>query len=155
MIRIKTKGQYNRKPITPKGKWAKEMTWYNEQPEPKASKSLFRNRLNCGYRKEEAILIWDEWLKVKREKKIYYPQVQKTYTPKPKVVKPVDERDFKIEVTLSKEEARVFRKEYLWMIEQVIDDLTYTEEKTEVAGLNKKLTQLQNELMCFNLYNPQ
>jgi len=155
LIRTKIKGQYNRKPVTPKGKWAKEMMWYNEHPEPKASKCLFRNRLNCGYRKEEAILIGDEWLKVKREKRIYYPQVQKTYTPKPKVVKPVDERDFKIEITLSKEEARVFRKEYMKMIEQLEWELTYTEEKTEVVGLNKRIAQLQKELMIFNCYNPR
>lgn len=33
------------------------MTWYNEQSEPKAVRNLFRNRLNSGYKKEEAILI--------------------------------------------------------------------------------------------------
>ena len=131
------------------------MIWYNEHPEPKASKSLFRNRLNCGYWKEEAILTGDEWLKVKREKKIYYPQVQKTYIPKPKVVKPVDERDFKIEITLSKEEARVFRKEYMKMIEQLERELTCAEEKTEVAGLNNKIIQLQSELVVFNSFNPR
>lgn len=131
------------------------MMWYNEQPEPKASKCLFRNRLNCGYRKEEAILIRDEWLKVKREKKTCCPQVRKTYTPKPKVVKPIDEGDFKIEITLPKEEARVFRKEYMKMIEQLERELTYAEEKTEIVGLNKKLAQLRTELMCFNCYNKE
>lgn len=154
-IKAKLKYQYHRRERTPKGKWATEMIRYSQQPEPKASKTLFRNRLNGGYPKEEAILIGDEWLKAKREKKIYYPQVQKTYIPKPKVVKPVDERDFKIEITLPKEEARVFRKEYMKMIEQLEWELTYTEEKTEVAWLNDKLTQLQKELMIFNCYNPK
>lgn len=154
-IKVKIKRQYNKKIAVPKWKWAKEMIWYNEHPEPKASKCLFRNRLNCGYWKEEAILIWDEWLKIKREKKKHCPQVQKTYTPKPKVVKPVDERDFKIEITLPKEEARVFREEYMRMVEQLEWELSYTEEKTEVVGLNKKIAQLQKELMIFNCYNKE
>jgi hypothetical protein len=41
------------------------------------------------------------------------------------------------------------------MIEQLEWELTYTEEKTEVAWLNDKLTQLQKELMIFNCYNPK
>lgn len=71
------------------------------------------------------------------------------------MVKPVDEGDFKIEITLPKEEARVFRKEYMKMIEQLEWELTYTEEKTEVVGLNKRIAQLQKELMIFNCYNPR
>jgi hypothetical protein len=49
----------------------------------------------------------------------------------------------------------VFRKEYVRMIEQLEWELTYTEEKTEVTWLNKKLAQLQEELMYFNCYNKE
>jgi hypothetical protein len=45
----------------------------------------------------------------------------------------VNENNFKINVTLSKEEAKVFRKEYIKMIEDIEWELTYTDEKTEVA----------------------
>lgn len=139
----------------PRWKWAKELAWYETQLEPRASKCLFRNRLNGGYPKEEAILTGEEWLSVKREKKIYYPQVQKTYVPKPKVVKPVDERDYKIEITYSKEVAQIFRKEYNKMIEQLEWELTYTEGKTQIVELNSKLEQLKKERNIFNSYNPR
>lgn len=131
------------------------MTRYNEQPEPKASKNLFRNRLNSNYIKEEAILIGDKRTEAKKRKVPKQRPAPKSYTHIKTIPKPVDERDFKIEITLPKEEARVFRKEYMKMIEQLEWELTYTEEKTEVAGLNKKITQLKAELMCFNCYNPK
>ena len=154
-IRVKAKNQYHRRDNTPKGKRAKEMIRYSQQPEPRASKTLFRNRLNGGYPKEKAILIWNEWLQTRKERQIAHPIVAKPYTPKPKVIAQVDENNFKINVTLSKEEANVFRKEYIKMIEDIEWELTYTDEKTEVAGLNKKLAQLQEELQTFNLYNPK
>jgi hypothetical protein len=39
------------------------------------------------------------------------------------------------------------------MIEDIEWELTYTDEKTEVAWLNEKLKRLQNELQIFNSYN--
>lgn len=154
-IKAKLKYQYHRRERTPKGKWATEMIRYSQQPEPKASKTLFRNRLNGGYPKEEAALIGDEWAKAKEKRKPKQYQPPKPYVPVKTAPKVVDENDFKINITLSKEEARVFRKEYVRMIEQLEWELTYTEEKTEVAWLNDKLTQLQKELMIFNCYNPK
>lgn len=151
--RIQKAKWYKRRECAPKGKRATEMTWYNEQPEPKASKSLFRNRLNNWYSKEEAILIGDKWMGIRAEKKPKKAQLPKTYIPKKTIQKEPDESNFKIEITLSKEEARVFRKEYVGMIEQIERELTYTEEKTEVAWLNEKLKRLQNELQIFNSYN--
>lgn len=97
----------------------------------------------------------DKWLGVKREKKIYHPDPSKAYVPKPKVVKSIDENDFKIEITYPKEVAQVFRKEYVKMIQQLEWELTYTEEKIQVGELNSKLEQLQKELQTFNLYNPR
>ena len=152
-IKVKTKN-YNHRALRPsKWKWANEMNWYKEQPEPKASKTLFRNRLNGWYPKDKAILVWDEWLEVKKERQMAHPIISKPYIPQPKKERPVDENDFKINVTLSKEEAKIFRKEYVRMMEEIEWELTYTDEKTEVAGLNNKLAQLQKELSIFNSYN--
>lgn len=128
------------------------MTRYNEQPEPKASKTLFRNRLNCNYPKEEAILMGEKWDAVKRGQ-TKQPQPAKPYVPKKIVPKPVDGSDFKIEITYPSEVAKVFRREYVRMIEQIEWDLTYTDEKTQVCELNQKLERLHKELEIFNSYN--
>ena len=129
------------------------MTWYNQQPEPKAARTLFRNRLNGGYPKEEAILMWDAWLTVKEKKKPKWVQPVKVYVPKKITPPKMDENDFKIEITYPKEVARVFRKEYIRMIEEIEWELTYTDEKTEVFTMNKKLERLKWELEIFNCYN--
>ena len=153
-IKPKIKPRLDRRHV-PKWKRAKELEWYNNQPEPKVSRCIFRNRLNSNYSKEDAILMGDEWLGVKREKKIYHPDPSKVYVPKPMGLKPINENDFKIEITYPKEVAQVFRREYSRMIEQLERDLTYTDEKTQVAELNKKLEQLEKERDVFNLYNPR
>lgn len=94
-------------------------------------------------------------MSVREKKKTKKVQEYKPYVP-PKIVKKVpDENDFLIKITLPKEEARVFRKEYQRMIEELEWELTYTSEKTEVAEMNNKIVQLQKELMCFNLFNPK
>lgn len=143
---------YKRRDSAPKGKRANEMIRYNEQPEPRASKSLFRNRLNSWYPKEKAILIWDEWVRAKDERKITHPQVAKPYIPKPAPRQP-DEWDFLIKITYPKEVARAFRKEYVNMIEQLEWEMTYTSEKTEIVELNEKLERVKRELIIFNYYN--
>ena len=152
-IRVKDKNHYIRRDYKPKGKRAMEMTWYNKQPEPKASKTLFRNRLNGGYAKEEAILIGDAWFSVRKWRKEISPQQYKPYVPIKKEIKKVDERDFKIEITYPKEVAKIFRKEYQKMIDDIEWELTYTEEKTQIAEMNEKLIRLQWELEIFNSYN--
>lgn len=153
-IKVKIKNQYRRRDCTPKGKRANEVVWYNEQPEPKAAKTLFRNRLNWGYPKEKAILIGEEWLATRKERAIAHPLVSKPYIPKPIEKKNVNEGDFKIEITYPKEVARVFRKEYVKMIEDIEWELTYTDEKTQIAELNNKLVQLEKEKDIFNSFNP-
>lgn len=129
------------------------MTWYNQQPEPKAAKTLFRNRLNGGYPKEEAILMWEKWVIAKWKKEHKQSQTNKGYVSKKVVPPKQDESDFKIEITYPKEVARVFRKEYINMIEQIERELTYTSEKTEISWLNNKLDRLKIELEIFNSYN--
>ena len=146
---------YVRKNTAPTGKRVKEMTRYNDQPEPRISKQSFRNRLDLGYSKEDAILVWEWREKVRGNKKAKQKPIQqpKAYVPKKNIPKAPDERDFRIDITLSKEEARVFRKEYVNMIEQTEWELTYTEEKTQVSELNERLTRLKWELEIFNSYN--
>ena len=94
-------------------------------------------------------------MKVKESKKPKQQQQPKGYVPKKTIPQPVDENNFLIKVTYPKEVARIFRKEYVKMIEQIEWELTYTDEKTQIAEMNKKLDQLQKELMCFNSYNPK
>lgn len=154
-IKLKIHNQNRKLNYVPKGKRAKEITWYETQPEPKASKTLFRNRLNLNYPKEQAILMWDAWLSVRRGRNIYHPGQVKTYVPQKKEIKKENPSDFMIEVTYPSEIARIFRQEYENMIEKIEEDLIYTSEKTEIVELNKRLEQLQKELVCFNLYNPK
>lgn len=94
-------------------------------------------------------------MSVREKKKTKKIQEYKPYVP-PKIVKKApDENDFLIKITLPKEEARVFRKEYQRMIEELEWELTYTSEKTEVAEMNSKLERLKNELNVFDSYNPK
>ena len=151
----KQRKQYHREERTPKGKRAEQMTRYSEQPEPKASKTLFRNRLNSGYPKEEAILMWDKWISAKEKKKKEHPQYNKTYIPKWTAQKEPDEETFKIDITYPKDVARVFRKEYQRIIDELERKLTMIDEKTLVKEANDKLEFVKAELEAFNLLNPQ
>lgn len=153
-IKIKQK-EYHRRNTAPKGKWAKEFTWYLTQPEPKATKSSFRNRLNLGYAKEKAILMWDERQKAREEKWDARFSPPKAYVPPKKEVLQINEDDFMIKITLSKEEAKVIREEYEKMISEIEDELIFVVEKTEISELNRRLESLYKELQTFNLYNPE
>ena len=101
------------------------------------------------------MLTGELWQQAKERKKANAPViVRKVYTPQYiKAEKKPDPNNFKIEITLSKEEAEVFRREYIKMIEDIERELTYTEEKTQVAALNTKLNSLYEELKIFNSYN--
>lgn len=153
--KIKKKIGYTRRNTAPKWRRAIEMTWYNEQPEPKASKSLFRNRLSLWYSKEEAILMGDAWFSARSKRVVKKIQQPKAYVPKRTISKEPSEDDFLIKVTYPSEVAKVFRKEYQKMIEEIEWELTYTEEKTQIAELNSKLERLQKEREVFNQFNPR
>lgn len=94
-------------------------------------------------------------MKARAKKKPKVAQPPKAYVPQKIVQKTPDENDFLIKVTLSKEEARVFRKEYQKMIEELEWELTYTSEKTEVKEMNARLERLLKELAVFDSYNPK
>ncbi len=156
-IKVKIKRQYNKKIAVPKWKWAKEMVWYLEQPEPKATKSLFRNRLYCGYAKEDAILIWEEWMEIRKDRQDKNPTLrQRQYIPKKtKVVEGCnwDPDVYRIDITYPKEVAKVFRKEYQKLISDTEDALMDTEDALLKLELTTKLEQLQAEVTLFNNYN--
>ena len=135
--------------------YAKELEWWRNQPTPKANRQVFYGRIRLWYSKEEAMLTGDKWKEAMAKKergdttKKYIP----TYS---RLTEKKEEEKFNwIEITYSKEEAKFFRKEYMRMIEQLEWELTYTEEKTEVVGLNKRIAQLRAELMCFNCHNKE
>lgn len=134
-----------------------EMLRYDAQPQPKAGDSLFRNRLRTGYSKEEAILIWDAWFEVRKEKRETNPNFRpRTYVPKKTKVMEEYNRDpdiYRIDITYPKEVAQVFRREYERLISDT-DELIYnTEDELLKLELNVKLEQLQAELSLFNKYN--
>lgn len=133
---------------------AKEMERYDWAQEPKATKDSFRNRLILWYPKEKAVLVWEAWREAKAEKQRNTPVVvRKPVQRQPKTIKKEDLTRYMIDITYPKEVARVFRKVYQDMIAQIEWELTYTEEKTQVAELNDKLTRLEWELEIFNSYN--
>ena len=136
-----------------RGKWANELSWYDEQLDPKPTKQVFRNRLNWGHPKEEAILIGEERDKVRKDKQQIQPQKIKAYVPQRKAPTVEDENNFLIKITYPKEVANVFRKEYVDMIDKLEWELTYTADKSEIVNMNKKIERLYEELSCFNSYN--
>lgn len=134
------------------------MLWYDEQPQPKASDTLFRNRIRTGYSKEEAILTWESWLELRREKRDNNPNFRPhQYTPKKtKVLEEYnwDPDVYRIDITYPKEVAQVFRREYEKLISET-DDLIYdTEDELLKLELNVKLEQLKAELQLFLSFNP-
>ena len=135
-------------------KRAEEMKRYETAPEPKAKREWFRNRLKDWYCKEEAVLVWEPREEAKLRKRKNNPIVVKKYVRvRADTIKKDSPDWYVIDITYPKEVARIFRKEYQNMIAQIEWELTYTEEKTEIAKLNDRLEKLNNELNIFNSYN--
>ena len=136
--------------------WGQMLKRYDEHPLPKTTRELFRMRLRYGYPKEEAILMWDEWVEARERKAKTNPTKPKWNKPKriiQEVKRKEDPNDYKIEITYPKDIARIFRKEYQSMIEEIEWELENMEEKSMQVELNKKLVQLNKELLIFNCYN--
>lgn len=135
------------------GRFAEEMNWWLEQPEPKPSKQRFQGRLLCWYKKEDAILTESNWLKVK--KKAGRTWLEKFYTPtyssqrKQDVKSPVE-----INITYPNEIANVFRKEFSRIIDKIEWKIYWVEDRECIKELYTKLDLAKVELELFNLYNP-
>jgi len=129
------------------------MERWSIQPEPKSNKQVFYGRLCSWYTKEQSILTWDKWLKVMRDKGFYWKE--KKYVPTYSRLKE-DEGvvDYTwIDVTYTKEEARVIRKEFANVIENLERMIRQTEDKDSLKKLNEKLEMAKAELSLFNNYN--
>ena len=124
-------------------------------PDPKPGKQAFYGRLCSGYTKEQAILTWDKRLAIMKSRGICgWPA---KYTPTYSRFKE-DEwvADYTwIDITYTKEEARVFRKEFQSVIENLERDIQQTEDKECLKELNDKLELAKAELGLFNSYNPR
>lgn len=135
--------------------YADEMArWFN-QKEPKASKQVFYGRIKIGYTKEQAILTWDKWQKILDKKLIKKKTWYKCYTWSKQEEERKEESYTGIDITYSKDEAKVFRKEYQRIIDDLERELTMIEEKTMVKETNEKLELVRAEMAQFNLFNPQ
>lgn len=134
--------------------YADEMARWFDQKEPKASKQVFYGRIRIGYTKEQAILTWDKWQNVLDKKSIKKKTWYKCYTWSKQEEERKEENYTGIDITYSKDEARVFRKEYQKIIDDLEWELTMIEEKTAVKETNEKLELVKAELNAFNLLNP-
>lgn len=59
-----------------------------------------------------------------------------------------------INITLSSAEASVFRAEYQKLLTQLEYDLQFCEDPADMLELDKKLTQLKEEIRVFEQCNP-
>ena len=123
------------------------------QPEPKSNKQVFYGRLQSWYTKEEAILTWERWTKVFAKKRWY--TTNKKYIPTYSYLQEDEEElDYTwIDITYSKEEARIFRREFNDVIENLEWKIRQTEDKECLRELNDKLEMARAELSLFNNYN--
>lgn len=154
LIKPKTRSWGRKNPGIFTGAYAEEMKRWYEQPEPKASKQVFYGRVKIWYPQWQAILTWEKWQEVVSEKPIKKKTWYKCYTWTKQDAEREEEAYTWIDITYSKEEARVFRKEYQRIIDDLEWQLTMIDEKTLVKETNEKLELVKAELALFNSYNP-
>jgi len=121
--------------------------------DPKPGKQVFYGRLCSWYTKEQAMLTWERWQKVMKERWAYgWPaKYVPTYS---RFKEDEDVADYTwIDVTYTKEEARVIRKEFVNVIENLERMIRQTEDKDNLKKLNEKLEMAKAELSLFNNYN--
>jgi len=136
------------------------MRWFDSLKEPPMSRSIFYQRLKAWYSKDEALLDKESFDKLSRERNksnkwISWYRISTNYISRLGEEEDEATRDFDdyIDITLTPEEARIFRKEYIKMIEDIERELTSLEEKTAIKEANAKLEKLKRELNVFNAYN--
>ena len=140
-------------PKVHKWKFDTEMNYWLTTKGDKPERHVFYGRLVRWYTKEQAILVWEKWDSVKREK----PRAtcSKPYTYKyTKKEQSTEEEDYTwIDITYPKEVARVFRKEFYNVIDSLEDSIRLATDKDDIRVLNDKLEFVKAELNLFNLYN--
>lgn len=128
-----------------------ELAWYNEYEWPKPSRARFYQRLYQWWPKEEAI-------KLQVDKRHFFKKIKVNKNPYIKSNTPllnkVDDSDkYEIRITYSKEEAKVIRKEYINMIEDLEWKLHGIEDMQEAKEINSRLEKLEKEYEIFKNYN--
>lgn len=137
------------------GRFAEEMERRRAQPDPKPGKQVFYGRLCSWYTKEQAMLSWEKWQKVMKERWAYgWPAKYVPTYSRFKEDEGIAEYTW-IDITYTKEEARIFRKEFVNVIENLERTIRQTEDKDCLRELNDKMELTKAELDLFNSYNPR
>lgn len=129
-------------------RFSEELERYYKQEWKKVDRWRFYQRLYQGRSKEEAIKKWELQPHkniIKKESKQLY---QRPITP---IYKKQEESD--IRITYSTEEAKVFRREYERMINELQSKYDECEDITEAREIRQRLEKIRKEYLIFNLYN--
>lgn len=152
-ISVKFWEKEKKPPKINQGRYENEMNYWLSTKWDKPERHVFYGRLVRWYTKEEAILVGEKRNTVKREK----PRANcaKPYTYKyTKKEQSTEEEDYTwIDITYPKEVARVFRKEFYNVIDNLEDSIRLATDKDDIRVLNDKLEFVKAELNLFNLYN--
>lgn len=126
-------------------RFIEELIWYSKQEWKKASRSRFYQRLYQWWSKEEAIL-----LNVPIHCKKVVWKSKQAYVRPITPIKKVENEDVKyIKVAYTKEEARIFSREYENMISDLHDKYNATDDIIEAREINEKLEKLVKEYQIF------
>lgn len=137
------------KPRIKTTKFKDEIERYNQQPNPKATKRRFYQRLYQWHSKEEAIKV-EFWVHYKIQQRIAKACYQRPI--KTPAVKQAENRDYTtIDIRYKKAESDVIKKEYERMIEEIEQQILY-EDVSTTKELNKKLEKLVAEYQLFISY---
>lgn len=126
-------------------RFIEELIWYSQQEWEKASRSRFYQRLYQWWSKEEAILLN---VPIHCRKVVW--KSKQAYVRPITPVKKVENEDVKyIKVAYTKEEARIFSREYENMISDLHDKYNATDDIIEAREINERLEKLVKEYQIF------
>lgn len=128
-------------------KFKDELEWYYKQDIPKVDRSKFYQRLYKWYSKEEAIkidFVFTKNFSPRKDKQLYVRKSQ---------VKADKEWDYnEIRIRYTPEEAQVFKKEYIRIIDELEWKWRITEDQIESKNIVKKIDSLKREYQIFIFY---
>ena len=134
-------------------RYSKDVAWWKIFKWDKPLKTTFYSRLASWYTKEQAILMWEDWLNVLSQKNInrvkkYIPKYSNFYEEKKNIN--VDG----INITYSVDVANVFKKEFARIINKIEDMIYWLDDEDCIKELNKKLMFVKEQQDIFISYNP-
>lgn len=154
----------NLKPIRT-WKYKAELEWYDEYEWEKPPAGKFRGRLSRWLPKEVAILVWEAWEENRKERveawrvKMVEKNKEKKwwYIRQPKRHKPIEDTynpdDYRMDITLPKEEAMVFRRAFYRELDRLEDEINNVDNKEIKAKLEFDYEFVEAQLALFNSYN--